>query len=169
VSLAPGIVPTIVLAMFLVVLMVTPVTTIIVLAVLPAIAMLIPVAMTIVLTMPQAIPVIMPVAMAIVPVRQSVFVLKPVVPAVVFRVMFSVAAGRPPWSMAGSMPGVLHIMIITVTRSIRMRSISLNGGNAAQRQACGKQQGLKQCAGFHESDSFSGLSHVAVTQSRWFG
>jgi hypothetical protein len=44
--------------------------------------------------------------------------------------------------------------MIGVTRSIRMRTISLDGGNAAERQACSKQEGLKQYAGFHERVSF---------------
>jgi hypothetical protein len=56
--------------------------------------------------------------------------------------------------MAGGILVVLQVVIIPVSRRIRMRMIRLDGGNAAQHQACGKQEGLKQCSGFHENVSF---------------
>jgi hypothetical protein len=56
--------------------------------------------------------------------------------------------------MPGAVPVIHQVVILAVAWITRVCGISLDSGNAAQRQACGKQEGLKQCSGFHEGVSF---------------
>jgi hypothetical protein len=58
----------------------------------------------------------------------------------------------------GLMPAAPVIMrrgvIITTAQTMAVDAVGQDGRGTAQHQACGKQEGLKQCAGFHENDSF---------------
>jgi hypothetical protein len=141
----------------LVALVVMPVTTCIVFVMLPVIPMAIPVATAIVLAMLPVAPVVVPVAMSIVPVivpGTVIMIATIALVYVVLRVMLSMVAGRPPWGMPVTVLVFQEVVIFAAARITRVRVISLDGGNASQYQACGEQEGLKQCAGFHESDSF---------------
>jgi hypothetical protein len=56
--------------------------------------------------------------------------------------------------MPGAALVVLEVVILAASRITRVSVMSLDGGNPDQYQACAKQERSKQCAGFHESDSF---------------